>query len=373
MNALEQEIHQIISQEGPISVERYMTLALTHPQHGYYMTGDRFGADGDFITAPEISQMFGELLGLWAAEVWAMMGSPDSIRLVELGPGRGTLMSDALRAAQVVDGFAQALKISLVETSPVLSAAQRVALSQYESIIEWHNVIDDVPAGPAIFIANEFFDALPVRQYLSTGQQWHERLIGLDGEERLIFGLAPDPEPMIVARSPAQTVLEVGFAAHDAMQEVASRLARDGGAGIIIDYGHLATGPGETLQAVKNHARSDPLEMPGEADLTAHVDFANLGRAARSAGARVFGPAKQADFLTALGIFQRAAGLKKNATAQQAIEIDKALLRLVSTGREQGAGQEPAPAMGELFKVMGIAAGHDFTELPGFEPTHASQ
>ena len=369
MNALGELIGNIIAQEGPISVERYMTLALTHPEHGYYVTRDPLGAGGDFITAPEISQMFGELLGLWAAEVWALMGAPASIKLVELGPGRGTLMADALRAARIVADFRERLEVHLVEASPVLAAVQRNRLADHAGIVQWHPAIDDIPPGPAIVIANEFFDALPVRQFVKGQAGWHERLIGLDPADPaggLQFGLAPEPEPLITASAQPGTVLEVGFAAHDTMHALASRLVEQGGALVAIDYGHTRTGPGETLQAMKGHARADPLDDPGEADLTVHVDFANLARAARAAGAAVSGPIIQAEFLTSLGVFERAAGLKRNADVRQAIDIDRALLRLISTGQESGVDGKPAPAMGALFKVIGLA-GPGLDLLPGFE------
>ncbi|MGE3248232.1 MAG: class I SAM-dependent methyltransferase [Beijerinckiaceae bacterium] len=365
MNPLEEEIRQLIASEGPISVERYMALALGHPQYGYYVTRDPFGTAGDFVTAPEISQMFGELLGLWAAEIWFKLGSPGPVHLVELGPGRGTLMADALRAARVVKEFQAKLQVHLVETSPKLREIQREKLADHAGIVHWHDNIEELPEGPCIVLANEFFDALPICQYVMTEEGWRERLVGTDGES-LVFGLAGEPEPLIVARAEPGAVLEAGISAWQTMHSLTSHIVRHGGALLAIDYGHTAAGTGDTLQAMQKHARADPLESPGEADLTAHVDFSNLARAAKAAGAAVSGPVIQADFLTRLGIFERAAGLKKNASVRQAIDIDRALLRLVSTGEEPGLGGKPVPGMGVLFKVLGVAS-KELGVLPGFE------
>ncbi len=371
MTALAEEIRQIITLGGPISVERYMAIALTHPQHGYYMNRDPFGADGDFVTAPEISQMFGELLGLWSAEVWYRLGAPPRINLVELGPGRGTLMFDALRAAKVVAGFRDALSVHLVEASPALRRMQEQKLQAYSDIIEWRPSTDDLPEGPAIILANEFFDAMPACQYVKTLNGWHERVIGHDGEGGLRCGLAPDPVPQIRAEAEQGSVLEISFAAYETMQQLSAHVLEHGGAVLAIDYGHIATGPSETLQAMRNHAAADPLAEPGEADITMHVDFANLARAAKSTGASVSGPVIQADFLTCLGLFERAAGLKRNADIRQAMEIDHALLRLSGTGQETGIDGKPVPAMGALFKALGVAA-KDIGVLPGFEPRSAA-
>ena len=365
MSALGDHIREMIAADGPMSVEQFMTLALTHPTLGYYTTRDPLGAAGDFTTSPEISQMFGELIGLWAAEVWMTMGSPSPLRLVELGPGRGTLMMDALRAARVSPPFRDALDVHLVEASPVLIEVQKNALADAGATVTWHETIDSVPDGPAIFIANEFFDALPVRQYQKTAHGWRERVIGLDPNGALAFGLAPSSEEQIAAVAPEGAVLEVGAAAYRAMLSIAARLVKQGGAALVIDYGHVRTGFGETLQALARHRRTDPLAEPGEADLTVHVDFAALMRAGRAAGAKVAGPVAQADFLTQLGIVERAASLRKSADPRQAQEIDSALQRLISTNLERGAGDRPAPGMGELFKALAIA--HPaLPQVPGF-------
>ena len=371
MSALTEEIRQIIALDGPISLERFMAIALTHPQHGYYMNRDPFGAEGDFITAPEISQMFGELLGLWAAEVWFRLGAPKQLNLVELGPGRGTLMLDALRAARVVGGFNDALQVHLVEASPTLRLMQEDRLSAHSDIITWHSSADDIPEGPTIILANEFFDAMPACQFVKTETGWHERIIGEDSQGALSFGLAPDPQPLIQADAEAGSVLEIAFAGYETMQQLAGHIVRNRGALLAIDYGHTKTSPSETLQAMRKHAVADPLSDVGEADLTMHVDFANLARAAKSTGAEVSGPVIQADFLMGLGLYERAAGLKKNADIRQAMEIDHGLLRLAGTGQETGINGKPVPAMGALFKVLGVAS-KELGLLPGFEPKQAS-
>jgi SAM-dependent MidA family methyltransferase len=361
MSQLSSILREMISQEGPISVERYMALALGHPTHGYYISREPFGATGDFITAPEISQMFGELIGLWAAEVWTLMGSPAQIALVELGPGRGTLMSDALRAARVAPAFREALQVHLVETSPALSERQRQTLADSGAPVFWHSTIADVPPGPAIFIANEFFDALPVRQYVRTQMGWCERMVGLDQAGHFIFGLSGEPEPYLTAEAPVGAILEISAEGQRTMTALAARIMTQGGALLAIDYGHTRTDLGESLQAVREHRYADPLESPGEADLTTHVDFAALGRAARSTGCAVHGPVNQGDFLNQLGLQQRAAALAHRAGPDHAAGIEAAVRRLAGPGPIAG----PDASMGELFKAMAVSR-PSLPPLPGF-------
>jgi NADH dehydrogenase [ubiquinone] 1 alpha subcomplex assembly factor 7 len=349
MTPLEAEIRRIIESDGPISVADYMRLCLGHPQHGYYVTRDPFGTQGDFITAPEVSQMFGELIGAWAAAVWQQMGAPREVSLVELGPGRGTLMADALRAAKAMPEFADALSVHLVETSPVLREAQQAKLGA----LNWHVQIEDVPEGPCIAIANEFVDALPVDQLVKDRDGWHMRMVGVV-DDRLAFVVSPDTLPgRTEIEAPSGAILETR---HDRpVAFLARRIAGHGGAALVIDYGHAATGFGDTLQAVRGHRYADPLADPGESDLTTQVDFAALARTVWREGARAYGPITQGDFLRRLGIEQRAARLKANATPQQAADIDSALARLTA-----------ADQMGDLFKVLAIAD-PKLGALPGFD------
>ena len=353
---LGEEIRAMIEAEGPISVERYMSFCLQHPRHGYYTTRESIGGAGDFVTAPEVSQMFGELIGLWAAEMWMGLGAPGALRLVELGPGRGTLMADALRATRIVPGFHEAIRVDMVETSPRLEAMQRQKLDRAVRHIQWWRGIEAVPDGPAIVIANEFFDALPVRHYLRGDIGWHERVVGLDAAGALTFGAASETID-IAARSggPGQ-ILEVGHAGLAMMGVLAARIAGQGGAMLVLDYGHAGTSLGETLQALRGHAYADVLAAPGEADLTTHVDFAALARAARGAGAWTHGPVEQGVFLRRLGIDARAARLAQGATTSQAEAIEAALARLASS----------TSSMATLFKVMAVTA-RDAPASPGFE------
>jgi len=358
---LEAGIRARIAAQGPISVADYMALCLADPRHGYYMTRDPFGARGDFTTAPEISQMFGELIGVWMAAVWQQMGAPKGVRLVELGPGRGTLMSDALRAAKVMSGFLDAASVHLVEISPALTAKQRETLRGAAAPVSWHASLDAVPEGPAIIVANEFFDALPVHQAVKTARGWRERRVGLDGE-KLIFTpgeAAIDLDsrlPPSARDAPDGAIFE--WRDDDVARMLGKRLAQQGGAALVIDYGHAQSAAGDTLQALGRHAYADPLATPGELDLTAHVDFEALARAATSAGAAAFGPLTQGDLLRRLGIETRAGKLKAKASGDAAGRIDAALARLTGAGRAD---------MGSLFKAVALA--HPALGAPpAFEP-----
>jgi SAM-dependent MidA family methyltransferase len=340
VTAFERTLSDLIAHEGPISVERYMRLCLQH----YYATRDPLGAAGDFITAPEISQMFGELIGLWAAEVWHMMGRPNPVRFVELGPGRGTLMADALRAAKLVPAFRESATVHLVETSPTLRERQGQTLSSSGVRLAWHDRLDEVPPGPAIVVANEFFDALPVRQFVATERGWCERLVGVR-DDGFFFGLDAEPAANLPPPQRLGDVLEWPREAMALAAELAGRLAADRGAALIIDYGHWGPAFGDTLQALHAHGFADPLQRPGEADLTTHVDFNRIAAAAEDR-VRVHGPIQQGDFLEALGIRARAAALTARATSAQAAAIGQALDRLTARG---------PTGMGELFKVLGLS------------------
>jgi NADH dehydrogenase [ubiquinone] 1 alpha subcomplex assembly factor 7 len=356
MTPLEVEIRRIIAVDGPMPLGRFMTLCLAHPVHGYYVTRDPLGAAGDFVTAPEISQMFGELIGLWVACVWQQMGSPDNLALVELGPGRGTLMADALRAAKVVPEFLASIDVHLVETSPVLRQYQGRTLAGLGLPLSWHRDFAEVPERPLIVIANEFFDALPIEQAVCGDDGWHQRLVGTDADGRLVLALAPDRMPAAVIPdhlrgAPTGSLYE--WRSDRPVTELSERIVRHGGAALVIDYGHVESATGETLQAVGGHAFAHPLARPGEVDLTAHVDFAALARTAVRTGARVHGPISQAAFLRALGIETRAAALKR---ATKHGEIDAAVARLIGPGPD---------AMGELFKAVAVAD-RRLGPLPGF-------
>ncbi len=361
MTKLLDEIRAMIAERGSITVEQYMQLALTHPDLGYYMNRDPFGATGDFTTAPEVSQMFGELIGLWTAEVWSSMGSPDPVRLVEFGPGRGTLMSDALRAARIVPAFRNALDVRLIETSPTLASMQHELLVDCGVAVSWAQSLKEVPDGPAIVIGNEFLDALPVRQFVRVSGQWRERTVRLNGDGKLVFDVADKPEPYIRANAANGEVLEVNPSGHRLMFELGARLVKQGGAALLIDYGHAITSYGDTLQALRAHRYVDPLAAPGDCDLTAHVDFAAMARSASASGAAVYGPIDQGDFLRAIGIDLRTKALAERASADRAEEFQRARARLV--GKNQGE-------MGALFKVVAIAD-RKLRPPPGFQPQAA--
>ena len=344
MTPLGDKLIRQIEAFGPITVADYMAACLGDPEHGYYMTREPFGAAGDFITAPEISQMFGELIGLWAVECWQRMGSPDRFALVEIGPGRGTLMADALRAARIAPGFMEAAGITLVETSQRLRAIQRATLAKHD--VAWLDRVDDLPETPAIVIANEFFDALPLRQFQRTGDGWAERMVGVENGT-LAFGLRPGAViDGLAVEAPAGAIVEVAAISASIMASLATHLQRFGGAMLAIDYGHAESGHGDTLQAMRQHGFDDPLAHPGEADLTVHVDFAALAATARAQGARASRVWTQGDFLLALGLLERAGrlGAGKDLATQDAIRA--AVERL--------AGPD---AMGTLFKVLCVTGG----------------
>jgi SAM-dependent MidA family methyltransferase len=359
---LETEIRRRIAAGGPMGVAKYMELCLTDPERGYYTTRDPLGAAGDFITAPEISQMFGELLGLWAAAVWRAMGSPASINLVELGPGRGTMMVDALRAAKVVPEFRAAIAVHLIEIGPELERLQRQALALSDVPVSWHRSIDEVPEGALIVLANEFFDALPVHQAVMCADGWHERVIEIGEDGELTFGIDRDPMPLFDKLLPAAlraaNIGEIFEWRSDRIAlEIGRRLVHFGGAALITDYGHTESALGETLQAVGGHRFVEPLLAPGRHDLTAHVDFQALAQAAEGIGARVLGPVTQAALLRRLGIRPRAAALKAAAPPGYAGTIEAALARLTDESR---AG------MGALIKAIAFAS-PELDALPGFE------
>ena len=346
MTALGEHIKQLIRADGPMSIAEYMRIVLTARDDSYYQSRDPFGAGGDFVTAPEISQVFGELVGLWCVDIWQQLGAPKQFALVELGPGRGTLMKDALRAARVVPGFMRSVSVAMVEVSQVLRRLQQEALHASEVPVHWRDRFDDIDAtGPLIVVANEFFDALPIRQWVRIAEGWSERVVGLD-QDRLVFGAAPgviniDLVPPALRHAGAGSIVEVSPARSAVARLVGERIAAQGGAALAIDYGFVGPAVGDTLQAVKRHAYADVLSDLGEADLTSHVDFWALSDAFRAGGAQVTPAVEQGAFLDRLGGRARVAALKRRATPAQSSQIDEAYDRLTAPG-----------AMGSLFKVL---------------------
>jgi NADH dehydrogenase [ubiquinone] 1 alpha subcomplex assembly factor 7 len=339
-----------ILETGPMTLADYMTECLFHPQHGYYATREPFGAQGDFITAPEISQMFGELLGLCLAQTWLDQGAPTRFSLAELGPGRGTLMADVLRATRGVPGFHAAMQVTLIEASPRLRSVQRDTLSGYQ--VSWSDEVATLPEAPLFLLANEFFDALPIRQFTRAGQNWAETMVGV-ADGALALGRAT-PLPLgLLAHRLADTrdgdVVEVCPAAPAIMQRIGQLIATHGGAALIVDYGGWH-GTGDTFQAMRHHAHTSPLSTPGLADLTAHVDFAALAAAAHPALARY---TTQGALLAALGIHARADVLATRLQGQARETHHKALHRLTAPDQ-----------MGQLFKVLALSP-PQYPPLPG--------
>ena len=360
------QLKERISRDGPLSIAQYMQACLFDNQHGYYRTQAAIGAGADFITAPEITQVFGELLGLWSAVVWQQMGAPERVHLIELGPGRGTLVADALRAARILPQYMAAIDVHLVECSAVLRKVQRETLlagvPDNSPAITWHERLDEIPPGPSIIIANEFFDALPVEQIVKRENMWHRRMVTLDQNNRLCFadmmlgeaethalypvGRTAEPTPPD-QRLPEGAVKEIADNG-DLLHSLVTRAGDAPLAALILDYGYSEAGYGDSLQAVRDHHHEHPLTSPGEADLTCHVDFQALANQATvlsrqmNIGLDIDGPVTQAECLGALGIAQRASMLMA-ANPDRAGEIESAIMRLMAP---QG--------MGTRFKVLGL-------------------
>lgn len=347
MTRLKARIAAQIEALGPIPVNEYMALCLFDPSNGYYTTREPFGTDGDFITAPEVSQMFGELVAIWLYQAWLAIGRPLPVTIAEIGPGRGTLMKDMRRTLTRLDpALAAAAGFAMIETSARLREVQRRTLAAAAPGIVWHETIDTLPRQPLLIVGNELFDAIPVRQFVRAGAGWRERMVGLDDDGALRFfagagsvdaGLLPEgadeaPQGAIVEVAPARAAL---------MATIAERL-EDRGAGLFIDYGHLRSGVGDTLQAVRRHDHEDVLANPGEADLTSHVDFAVLAAVARSHGLAAH-MATQGEFLLGMGLLERAGRLGAKADEAERERISEAVERL--------AGPQ---AMGDLFKVLAV-------------------
>jgi SAM-dependent MidA family methyltransferase len=349
MSALLHLIRTEIETSGPMLVSRYMQLALAHPRHGYYQKADPLGTDGDFTTAPEISQLFGEMVGAWLLAAWQGLGKPAPFALVELGPGRGTLMADILRVFTLDLTAHSAAKVHLVETSPALRTAQLKTLGSQAKHHKatHHSDLETLPKIPTLWVANEFFDALPTNQWVCAQNGWNARKIGI-ADTSLAFGVDPTPLPPpkplsdVVAHG---TILEHSPAQDRIARTLAQHTVAQGGAGLIVDYGSLTTGTGDTLQAVKAHQKVPPLAQPGNADLTTHVDFGHIGRLMREAGVQHTATQEQGAFLLALGLLERAGQLGSAMTAQHQETISLAVERLAGDA-----------GMGRLFKVLGFAS-----------------
>ena len=355
-------LRRLINANGPLTVARYMSEALNNPSFGYYTTRDPLGTRGDFTTAPEISQMFGELIGAWFIDCWRGLGAPDPVLLVELGPGRGTLISDLWRGIAVSPDFRAAVRFCLVEASPVLRSQQQQRLSNLRPLpaLDWYSRLADVPDGILLLIGNEFFDTLPVHQFVDGADGWRERLIDRDLCQADAFRYV-----LSHGRTPATAWLDSGNKSADAMEvcpsglslahDIAERVTRVGGAALIVDF--VANYLDFSLQAVRGHDHHDPLMSPGSADLACAVNFAALSKVARTAGALVHGPRGQGAFLESLGISSRAERLAQGVSAETSQMIHSGRRRLTEPG-----------FMGELFQAMAITSG-SLVSVAGFEPT----
>jgi SAM-dependent MidA family methyltransferase len=351
---LADKISALIGMHGPISVTDYFALCLADPEHGYYKTRDPFGRGGDFITAPEVSQLFGEMLGVFLIEAWQKHLRPHrNLRIAEIGPGRGTMMADILRTVRrIAPDLYDAASVHLVETSPSLRAVQQATLAAHGDKIMWHDGFDELPPGFLLLVANEFFDAVPIRQFVKTASGFRERLVGLDADGALAFvtgagGVDPDLLPQGHRRAPPGTIAEVAPARSAIMQMLCDRLFNGGGTALIIDYGHTTPGFGDTLQAVLRHRFDPPLAHPGEADLTSHVDFSALAEVARARSVAVNGMMTQGEFLLGLGLLERAGALGSGKSPDDQAAIRTAVERLAGNGSGQ---------MGELFKVLAVSS-----------------
>ena len=348
MSDLKERLKRLIETDGALTVADYMALCLFDPEAGYYTTREPFGADGDFTTAPEISQMFGELLAVWALSAWNGLGRPTPSMMAEIGPGRGTLMSDMLRTLNQLDAsFVILSRFGMIEASPRLAEIQRTKLGAGKAKPTWFTDIEQLPKIPLILIGNELFDAIPVRQFVKTPQGWRERMVALDEAGDLTFavgmtGLDAALLPPDASEAEDGAIFELAPARTALMEKIAAHIARHGGAALFADYGHLQTGIGDTLQAVRRHKFDGVLDNPGEADLTSHVDFAALAQVARAHDLEV-SLTTQGDFLLAMGLLERAGALGQTASEEVRERIRGEVERLAG----------PAE-MGNLFKVMVI-------------------
>jgi NADH dehydrogenase [ubiquinone] 1 alpha subcomplex assembly factor 7 len=346
---LEDRLISLIKSRGPISIADYMADALFHPHDGYYTSQTPIGAKGDFTTSPETSQIFGELIGAWLVQSWQDMGAPKTFNLVELGPGRGALMQDVLRAAQLRPAFLDAARVWLVEMSGRLRHEQQRRLRDAGIAPEWADSFADVPAAPTLLVANEFFDCLPIRQFVRVETGWRERMVGVEADH-LAFTAAQIPPPPSVSLPDKETarigdIFEINEPAESLTEAIAQCLVAHGGRALVIDYGHLHSGFGDTLQSVRNHAYWPALASPGKADITAHVNFDRLLARAFAAGAAAHGPVAQGVFLERLGIAARLERLSVGKSAEEARDLFAGAHRISSPAQ-----------MGELFKALCVSS-----------------
>jgi NADH dehydrogenase [ubiquinone] 1 alpha subcomplex assembly factor 7 len=339
----QEDLKRLLTARGALSVADYMAWCLTGREQAYYRSAEAIGRSGDFVTAPEMSQIFGELVGLWTGATWLAMGRPQPFVLAEFGPGRGTLMKDALRACRVVPGFTEAIQLHLIEASERLRQVQQEALGDFFPV--WHTSLESLPEGAAIFIANEFFDALPITQYVHADGLWRQRVVSLDANGKPGFASGEIAVPPVIIAQPQESfILETRPSAEPVLAEIGRR-ARGAApvAALIIDYGYERDTYGDTLQAVRGHAYDDPLAHPGEADLSAHVNFAELARMAAASGLTAWGPLPQSMFLLALGLEARLEKLISSATEGQRAALILGARRLTDPFQ-----------MGSLFKAMAL-------------------
>jgi SAM-dependent MidA family methyltransferase len=348
MTPLGEKIAGLIRATGPVSVAEYMAICLFDPDHGYYTTRQPFGAKGDFVTAPEVSQMFGELVAVWLSETWLAAGKPLPATIAEIGPGRGTLMKDMVRTlGRIAPELVAQAGFALVEASPRLAAVQRETLGDSGPSFTWHSTPDALPDNPLFIVGNEIFDALPFRQFVRQDGKWLERAIGIAADGGFRFGigaasLAADALPPEAKTVPDGSIFEIAPAREALMMAIVERIAKRGGAGIFFDYGHLAPGFGDTFQAIRKHRSEGVFDHPGEADLTSHVDFSALAGVARSQGFAAC-MLTQAEFLLGMGLLERAGRLGHSADETMRSSIAAAVERLAGPGQ-----------MGDLFKVLAI-------------------
>lgn len=368
MTALNDHLIKLIKLHGPLSISNYMTEALTNPKYGYYAKQIPFGENGDFVTAPEVSQMFGELIGLWFADIWLKMKKPRTVHLIELGPGNGTLMADFLRVLKVLPEFLETIELHFVETSPQLINIQKNKLKEFKNKKSWHETVksaltatnDEDGIELTFIVANEFFDALPIRQFQKEELGWHERMVTVgESGNNLEIMLSPFPVQDVklnenLVNAELHSIIEVSPMSDFVIFEICKHFQKNKGAALIIDYGYNEHRTGETLQAVKKHNYQGIFELPGEADLSSHVNFKRIYDIVIECGLTPYGPTHQRQFLSAMGIEERVKTLLKEATSEQTQDMISALKRLIAPDE-----------MGTLFKVCGILS-TDNIEIAGF-------